>query len=168
MSLGFLLVRAEQRPYGLPLERVVEVADPLRIGEAEPQRRALVERIEPRVAPQPVERLVARRDRQPCGRPIRHAVERPAHEGDAECVLDRILDQVEPPRPEQTRQPRRDLSRLAAKEVVDQRFCLGGLGHGIVPRASMIPKSGYRFSEKIMLKHDAHIWSTWRTSMVPP
>lgn len=27
MSVGFLLVRAEQRPYGLPLERVVEVAD---------------------------------------------------------------------------------------------------------------------------------------------
>jgi purine-binding chemotaxis protein CheW len=27
MSLGFLLVRAEQRAYGLPLERVVEVAD---------------------------------------------------------------------------------------------------------------------------------------------
>lgn len=27
MSLGFLLVRAEQRAYGLPVERVVEVAD---------------------------------------------------------------------------------------------------------------------------------------------
>jgi purine-binding chemotaxis protein CheW len=27
MSLGFLLVRAERRSYGLPLERVVEVAD---------------------------------------------------------------------------------------------------------------------------------------------
>jgi purine-binding chemotaxis protein CheW len=27
VSLGFLLVRAEQRAYGLPLERVVEVAD---------------------------------------------------------------------------------------------------------------------------------------------
>jgi purine-binding chemotaxis protein CheW len=27
VSVGFLLVRAEQRPYGLPLERVVEVAD---------------------------------------------------------------------------------------------------------------------------------------------
>ncbi|HEY6107951.1 MAG TPA: chemotaxis protein CheW [Gemmatimonadales bacterium] len=27
MSVGFLLVRAERRPYGLPLERVVEVAD---------------------------------------------------------------------------------------------------------------------------------------------
>jgi purine-binding chemotaxis protein CheW len=27
MSLGFLLVRAERRAYGLPLERVVEVAD---------------------------------------------------------------------------------------------------------------------------------------------
>lgn len=27
MSVGFLLVRAGQRPYGLPLERVVEVAD---------------------------------------------------------------------------------------------------------------------------------------------
>jgi purine-binding chemotaxis protein CheW len=27
MSAGFLLVRAEQRAYGLPLERVVEVAD---------------------------------------------------------------------------------------------------------------------------------------------
>lgn len=27
MSVGFLLVRAEQRPYGLPLDRVVEVAD---------------------------------------------------------------------------------------------------------------------------------------------
>jgi len=27
MSLGFLLVRAERRAYGLPLEHVVEVAD---------------------------------------------------------------------------------------------------------------------------------------------
>jgi purine-binding chemotaxis protein CheW len=27
MSVGFLLVRAEQRAYGLPLERVIEVAD---------------------------------------------------------------------------------------------------------------------------------------------
>jgi purine-binding chemotaxis protein CheW len=27
VSVGFLLVRAERRPYGLPLERVVEVAD---------------------------------------------------------------------------------------------------------------------------------------------
>ena len=27
MSVGFLLVRAERRPYGLPLDRVVEVAD---------------------------------------------------------------------------------------------------------------------------------------------
>lgn len=27
MSVGFLMVRAERRPYGLPLDRVVEVAD---------------------------------------------------------------------------------------------------------------------------------------------
>ena len=41
-----------------------------------------------------------------------------------------ILDQVEPPRPEQTRQPRRDFSGLVAEEIVDQRVCGGGLRHG--------------------------------------
>jgi hypothetical protein len=50
---------------------VVEPTGLLRIGEAEPQRRAFVERIEPRVAAQPVERLVARRDREPGGRLVR-------------------------------------------------------------------------------------------------
>jgi purine-binding chemotaxis protein CheW len=44
MSLGFLLVRAEQRAYGLPLERVVEVADlteVLDVPRAEPSIRGL-------------------------------------------------------------------------------------------------------------------------------
>lgn len=44
MSVGFLLVRAEQRAYGLPLERVVEVADlteVLDVPRAEPSVRGL-------------------------------------------------------------------------------------------------------------------------------
>jgi purine-binding chemotaxis protein CheW len=44
VSVGFLLVRAEQRAYGLPLERVVEVADlteVLDVPRAEPSIRGL-------------------------------------------------------------------------------------------------------------------------------
>lgn len=44
MSVGFLLVRAEQRAYGLPLERVVEVADlteVLDVPRADPSVRGL-------------------------------------------------------------------------------------------------------------------------------
>lgn len=44
MSIGFLLVRAERRAYGLPLDRVVEVADlteVLEVPRAEPAMRGL-------------------------------------------------------------------------------------------------------------------------------
>ena len=44
MSVGFLLVRAEQRAYGLPLDRVVEVADlteVLEVPRAQPAMRGL-------------------------------------------------------------------------------------------------------------------------------
>ena len=44
MSVGFLLVRAERRAYGLPLDRVVEVADlteVLEVPRAEPAMRGL-------------------------------------------------------------------------------------------------------------------------------
>lgn len=44
MSVGFLLVRAERRAYGLPLDRVVEVADlteVLEVPRAQPAMRGL-------------------------------------------------------------------------------------------------------------------------------
>jgi hypothetical protein len=68
------------------------------------------------LAAQPVDRPVARADRDPGRRVVRHARARPALERDEERVLDRLLGAVEVA--ERPRQRGDRLSRLAAEQAV--------------------------------------------------
>src|SRR5580658_576247 len=98
-------------------ERVVEAPGLLGIGKTEPPGGAFIERPQLRLALQEIERLVPGGDRQPRCRLLRHAAERPARQGRAERVLNRVLDQLEARGAEETREPSGDLAGLAPEEV---------------------------------------------------
>ncbi len=72
---------------------------------------------EPPVAPQAVDRAVARRRDDPGGRVGRNAVARPALERDRKGVLDRLLGAVEVP--ERAGEDGDRLSRLAPEQAVE-------------------------------------------------
>jgi len=76
-----------------------------------------------------VDRLAAGRERDPGRRVGRHAVARPALEGDDERVLDRLLRAVEVP--ERARERGDRLPRLAPEQAVE-----GGLREAQPPTAS--------------------------------
>jgi len=101
-------------------QRIVEPAERFRPGESQPPGRALVERRRARLVLQPVERLVARGDREPRGRPVGNPVGRPARQRHAEGVLDRILDQFQARRAQEADEPRRELSGLAPEQRFDK------------------------------------------------
>ncbi len=138
-----LLLGLEGRVAGHEHQRqgVVELSRIRGLGEAQAPGGALVEGAVPGLPAQPVEGPVARRHREPGGRPLGDAVQGPARQGGAEGVLDGILHDVEAGGAEQTRQPGRELAGLAPEEIVDERVRVG---------------------------HPAHIRWIWRTSMRPP
>ena len=97
-------------------ERVVVVVHPTEGPQLGLQRGP--PRDEPLLAPQPVDRAVARGHDDPCRRVLRHAGDRPALQRDQERVLDGFLRPVEVA--EDPRQDGDRLARLASEQAVDE------------------------------------------------
>ena len=109
-------------------QRVIGFARVLGVGEAEPPGGRFIrriERIETRLAADAIERLVARRDRKPRRRLLGRTFEGPLRERRAKGVLHGVLDQREPRRPEQTRQPGADVAGFAPEQSFQLGFCCG-------------------------------------------